>query len=79
MNVKKIAALTGATGALVVVGAGAAMADTSAHGFAQHSPGVVSGNNIQVPVSIPVNACGNSISVIGLLDSAFGNNCQNWN
>ncbi len=71
MNFKKIAALTGATGALVVVGAGAAMADTTAHGFAQHT--------IQVPVSIPVNACGNSISVIGLLDSAFGNNCQNWN
>jgi hypothetical protein len=79
MNVKKIAALTGATGALVVVGAGAAMADTTAHGFSQHSPGVVSGNTIQVPVSVPINACGNSISVIGLLDSAFGNNCQNWN
>ena len=78
MNVKKIAALTGATGALVVVGAGAAMADTTAHGFAQNSPGVVSGNTIQVPVSVPVNACGNSISVIGLLDSAFGNNCQNF-
>ena len=79
MNVKKIAALTGATGALVVVGAGAAMADTTAHGFSTHSPGVVSGNTIQVPVSVPVNACGNSISVIGILDSAFGNNCQNWN
>jgi hypothetical protein len=67
------------TGALVVVGAGAAMADASAHGFAQNSPGVLSGNNVQVPVSVPVNACGNSISVIGVLDSAFGNNCQNFN
>jgi hypothetical protein len=79
MNVKKFAALTGVTGALVVVGAGAAMADTSAHGFAAGSPGVLSGNNIQVPVSVPVNVCGNSITVIGLLDSAFGNNCQNFN
>jgi hypothetical protein len=55
------------------------MADASAHGFAQNSPGVLSGNNVQVPVSVPVNACGNSISVIGVLDSAFGNNCQNFN
>ena len=77
MNVKKIAALTGVTGALIVVGAGAAMADTTAHGFAQNSPGVASGNNVQAPVSVPVNATGNSISVIGVLDSAFNN--QSWN
>ena len=77
MNIKKIAALTGATGAIVVAGAGAAMADTAAHGFAAHSPGVVSGNNVQAPIHIPVNVTGNSISVIGLLDSAFDN--QSWN
>lgn len=77
MNVKKIAALTGATGALVVVGAGAAMADTSAHGFAADSPGVVSGNNVQAPIHIPVNITGNTVSVIGLLNSAFDN--QSWN
>lgn len=77
MNVKKIAALTGVTGALVVVGAGAAMADTTAHGFAVGSPGIVSGNNIQAPIHVPVNVTGNSISVIGILDSAFGN--QSWN
>ncbi len=77
MNVKKIAALTGVTGALVVVGAGAAMADSSAHGFAAGSPGILSGNNVQAPIHIPVNVTGNSISVIGLLDSAFDN--QSWN
>ena len=77
MNVKKIAALTGVTGAIVVAGASAAMADTAAHGFAAGSPGVVSGNNVQAPVHIPVNVTGNSISVIGLLDSAFDN--QSWN
>lgn len=77
MNVKKIAALAGATGAIVVVGAGAAMADTAAHGFATNSPGVLSGNNVQAPIHIPVNVTGNSISVIGLLDSAFDN--QSWN
>lgn len=77
MNVKKIAALTGATGAILVAGAGAAMADTAAHGFAVGSPGIVSGNNVQAPIHIPVNVTGNSISVIGLLDSAFDN--QSWN
>lgn len=78
MNVKKIAALTGATGALVVAGAGAAMAaDTGAQGFAAHSPGILSGNNVQAPIHIPVNVTGNSISVIGVLDSAFGN--TSWN
>ncbi|WP_240656868.1 chaplin [Streptomyces sp. V2] len=37
------------------------------------SPGVVSGNVIQVPVHVPVNAVGNSVNVIGLLNPAFGN------
>lgn len=77
MNVKKLAALTGATGALVVTGAGAAMADTSAHGFAADSPGIVSGNNVQAPIHIPVDITGNTVSVIGLLNSAFDN--QSWN
>lgn len=39
------------------------------------SPGVVSGNNIQVPIRVPVNVCGNSIDVIGLLDPDSGNTC----
>ncbi|WP_442940664.1 chaplin [Nostoc sp.] len=41
------------------------------------SPGVLSGNLVQVPVHVPVNVCGNSISVIGLLNPAFGNTCVN--
>ncbi|MFE3584075.1 chaplin [Streptomyces vinaceus] len=42
---------------------------------AAYSPGVLSGNLIQIPVHIPINACGNSVSVIGLLNPAFGNTC----
>jgi hypothetical protein len=30
-----------------------------------------------VPVHVPVNVCGNTISVIGLLNPAFGNTCVN--
>ncbi|MFD0634239.1 chaplin [Catenulispora yoronensis] len=60
-----------------MAGAGLASADSTAHGSAQDSPGVVSGNNIQVPVHIPVNLCGNTVSIIGILDQALGNACVN--
>ncbi|MEV8095309.1 chaplin [Kitasatospora sp. NPDC085879] len=78
MKVKKIAAVAAATGGLVLAGAGAASAHgAGAHGVAAGSPGVLSGNLIQVPVHVPVNVCGNTISVIGLLNPAFGNSCAN--
>ncbi len=54
-----------------------AFADAGAEGAAVGSPGVLSGNVIQVPVHIPVNACGNTVDVIALLNPAFGNACVN--
>ncbi|WP_324793119.1 chaplin [Streptomyces cyaneofuscatus] len=48
-----------------------------AEGVAQGSPGILSGNAIQAPISVPVNVCGNSVSVIGLLNPTFGNSCSN--
>ncbi|MER7719498.1 chaplin ChpH [Streptomyces flaveolus] len=74
---KKVVAAAVATGGLVLAGAGMAVADSGAQGVAAHSPGVVSGNVVQVPVHVPVNVCGNTISVIGLLNPAFGNVCIN--
>ncbi|MEV7974739.1 chaplin ChpH [Streptomyces sp. NPDC086519] len=74
---KKVVAAAAATGGLVLAGAGLAVADSGAQGGAVHSPGVVSGNVIQLPVHVPVNVCGNTISVIGLLNPAFGNTCIN--
>ena len=59
---KKIVAVAAATGGLVLAGAGLAAADSGAQGVAAHSAGVVSGNVIQVPVHVPVNVCGNTIS-----------------
>ncbi|MYV80084.1 DUF320 domain-containing protein [Streptomyces sp. SID1046] len=76
-RVLKKAALVLAAGAVVVGGASMASADAGAQGAAIGSPGVLSGNLIQVPIHIPVNACGNSVSVIGLLNPAFGNTCVN--
>ncbi|MFG2823192.1 chaplin family protein [Kitasatospora sp. NPDC048365] len=67
-----------ATGSVLASTAGYAYAAGSdAQGAAAGSPGVGSGNAVQAPVDIPVNACGNTINVIGLLNPAFGNNCGN--
>ncbi|WP_307135987.1 chaplin [Streptomyces aurantiacus] len=54
-----------------------AFADAGAQGAAVGSPGVLSGNVVQVPVHVPVNVCGNTINVVGLLNPAFGNECEN--
>ncbi|MCB5169716.1 chaplin [Streptomyces bambusae] len=75
--IKKVAAVAAATGGLVLAGAGLAVADSAAQGAAVGSPGVLSGNVVQVPVHVPVNVCGNTINVIGLLNPAFGNTCVN--
>ncbi|MFE5328161.1 chaplin [Embleya sp. NPDC056575] len=76
---KKGTVLVAGAAAVVMAGAGAgaAHAAADADGAAVGSPGVVSGNNIQVPVHVPVNLCGNSIDVIGVLNFAFGNTCLN--
>ncbi|WSK03597.1 chaplin [Kitasatospora sp. NBC_01300] len=80
MKVKKIAAVAAATGGLVIAAAGVASAHggAGAEGAAVGSPGVVSGNQVQIPVHVPVNLCGNTISVIGVLNPAFGNHCANF-
>ncbi|MEU9336749.1 chaplin ChpG [Streptomyces sp. NPDC048290] len=69
--------LTTVAAAAVAGGAGVAAADSGAQGAAAHSPGVLSGNVVQVPVHVPVNVCGNTINVVGLLNPAFGNTCVN--
>ncbi|MFF8943927.1 chaplin ChpH [Streptomyces sp. NPDC014864] len=75
--IKKIVAAAAATGGLVLAGAGLAVADSGAQGAAVGSPGVLSGNVVQVPVHVPVNVCGNTVNVIGLLNPTFGNTCIN--
>ncbi|MFE2473076.1 chaplin [Streptomyces mirabilis] len=71
------AGLVAAAGAVVLGGAAAASADSGAQGAAVGSPGVLSGNVVQVPVNIPVNACGNTVDAIGVLNPTFGNACVN--
>ncbi|WP_438486699.1 chaplin [Streptomyces sp. S186] len=76
MKYAKVAAIT--AGTLMAVGAATpAFADAHSVGGAKGSPGVISGNVVQVPISIPINLCGNTVDVIGILNPAFGNRCIN--
>ncbi|MFF1446549.1 chaplin ChpE [Streptomyces sp. NPDC058274] len=75
-KLKKATAVAMVAGGLVAAGAGMASATDSgagAGGKAVGSPGVGSGNLVQAPIHIPVNAVGNSVNVIGVLNPAFGN------
>ncbi|MWA10034.1 chaplin [Streptomyces sp. BA2] len=73
---KGLITVAAATGMLAVSG-GYAQADSGARGGASDSPGVASGNSVQLPVDVPVNVCGNSVNVVGVLNPAAGNNCVN--
>ncbi|TPQ18202.1 chaplin [Streptomyces sporangiiformans] len=73
---KGLMTVAAATGVLAVTG-GAAYADAAADGAASDSPGVLSGNTVQVPVHTSVDVCGNTVNVIGLLNAAAGNSCAN--
>lgn len=66
-----------AAGGVLALGGGYAQADAGAGSTAANSPGVLSGNNVQVPVHVPVNVCGNTVDVVGVLNPAFGNKCAN--
>ncbi|WP_394432674.1 chaplin [Streptomyces sp. SGAir0957] len=48
----------------------------TAVGNAQNSPGVLSGNNIQVPVNLQANVCGVGVDVLALLNPTSGE-CAN--
>ncbi|TDU80458.1 chaplin [Streptomyces sp. KS 21] len=76
-RIAKAVAVTAAAGAVLAGGAGMAAADAVAEGAAVGSPGVLSGNVLQVPVHIPVNICGNTVNIVGILNPAFGNTCIN--
>ena len=69
--------LTSVAVAAVAGAAGAATADAGASGATADSPGVLSGNTVQAPVHLPANVCGNTANIVGLLNSAFGNPCDN--
>ncbi|KAB1985842.1 chaplin [Streptomyces triticiradicis] len=74
----RLMAAAGLAGVALLATAGTAAADDGpVVGVAQDSPGVLSGNVVQVPVDVDANVCGNTINVVGLLNPAAGNSCSN--
>ncbi|RSS78917.1 chaplin [Streptomyces sp. WAC06614] len=74
---KNAALALAATGLALAGAAGTAVADATAEGVAVGSPGVLSGNVVQVPIHAQLNLCGNSVNIIGLVNPAAGNLCIN--
>ncbi|AZM57106.1 chaplin [Streptomyces sp. WAC 01529] len=72
-----VAVLLAAT--TVVGGASQALADDdgpTATGVSSNNPGVISGNNLQVPVELGANICGNTVDILAALNPALGNMCK---
>ncbi|MET9645977.1 chaplin [Streptomyces syringium] len=76
-RIAKAAVLTATMGAALAGFSGGAVADSGAKGVAAGSPGIISGNVIQVPIHVPINLCGNTIDIIALLNPTSGNTCVN--
>ncbi|WBO62119.1 chaplin [Streptomyces camelliae] len=79
MRLRSFATTAVLAGVLATGGSATAFAadPTPVVGVAGNSPGVVSGNVIQIPVDVDANVCGNSINLVGLLNPAPGNVCVN--
>ncbi|MEV6674514.1 chaplin [Streptomyces sp. NPDC051162] len=81
-SAKKAALVLAAAGMALSASVGAAGAHdfdgSFADGVAEGSPGIVSGDVIQIPVQVPINLCGNSIDILlAILNPTFGNTCVN--
>ncbi|WP_107474204.1 chaplin [Streptomyces sp. NRRL S-340] len=61
--------------AVPVSAAFAADGGATADGAAAGSPGLLAGDTLQLPVHVPVNVCGDTVDVVGLLNPAAGNRC----
>ncbi|MEV6961085.1 chaplin [Streptomyces sp. NPDC051207] len=77
MRNRVMAAVGLASAALLACAGTASAGDGPIVGVAKNSPGVLSGNVVQIPVHIQTNICGNTVNVGGLLNPAFGNVCIN--
>ncbi|MFD9461826.1 chaplin [Streptomyces sp. NPDC060027] len=77
MRIRLMAAAGLASVALLATAGTAAADDPNPVGVAVGSPGVLSGNVIQIPIDLDLNVCGNTVNVVGLLNPAIGNVCVN--
>ncbi|WP_128378802.1 chaplin [Streptomyces cavernae] len=75
-RIAKGLALTSVAAAALAGTAGVAAADSDAQSSSVSSSGVLAGNTLQLPIHLPMNVCGNTVDVIGLLNPASGIVCQ---
>ncbi|WP_217142656.1 chaplin family protein [Streptomyces sp. AC627_RSS907] len=71
-----VLAAAAATGILSLTSA-PALADSIAVGATEDSSGVLAGNNVQVPIEVPLNVCGNTVNAVAALNPAHDNSCGN--
>ncbi|MGW6690332.1 chaplin [Streptomyces sp. NPDC054961] len=64
-----------AASSLLSIATGAAYAHSGAMAEASHSPGVLAGNSVSVPVTFAPNVCGNTVDAGAGLNPAMGNHC----
>ncbi|WP_185911426.1 chaplin, partial [Streptomyces sp. WAC07149] len=64
-----------AASSLLSIATGAACAHPGAMAEASHSPGVLSGNSVSVPITVTPNLCGNSVDGGAALNPSMGNTC----
>ncbi|MGW0752909.1 chaplin [Streptomyces sp. NPDC002587] len=64
-----------AVSSLLSIATGAASAHSGATAEASHSPGVLAGNSVSVPITFAPNVCGNSVDGGAALNPAMGNTC----
>ncbi|MFD7686202.1 chaplin family protein [Streptomyces sp. NPDC059781] len=63
---------------------GAAHHDSAGHygedtGYGtEDSYGVLNGNEVRVPVHVPVNMCDNNVALLALFNDSYGNSCGNY-
>jgi hypothetical protein len=74
---KGLMTVAAATGVIAAAGSAAHATGSGASGSSSNSPGVLSGNTVQAPVNAPVNVCGNTVNIVGILNPAMGNKCVN--
>ncbi|MFF6998279.1 chaplin [Streptomyces sp. NPDC008313] len=77
MRLRTVITATVLLTATALGGATAADADNGAGAHVSNSPGILSGNAVQVPIDLDINVCGNTVDVVGVLNPATGNTCVN--
>ncbi len=56
---------------------GASSGGSAASQTTDHSGGILSGNIVQAPVNVPINACGNNVNAAVVSSSETGSSCTN--